>query len=297
VKRIVAPELKKPFMNNNLLSAGPLAKPFRRGFTLIELLVVIAIIAILASMLLPALSRAKLKATGAACMNNQKQIILGWHLYADDNDDKLQASTSQTYAGGYWNGPRPDIAAGISVDQALQRVFNGLSNSPLTKYCSAYGSYHCPGDMRTKFLKPGRGWAYDSYSKTDGMAGIGAMNATGWGGIRPFLKLTSIPEPANSSVFIEEADPRSYNNGTWVIDVNPPGWVDPFAIFHGNVSTLSFADSHVESHTWRDPATIKAARDSAAGKQSFYWTGGNGRNADFRWVYDRYRYVTWKPLP
>src|SRR6185503_17450142 len=115
--------------------------------------------------LLPALARAKLKATGAACMNNQKQIILGWHLYADDNDDKIQASTAQTYAGGYWNGPRPDITAGISVETALQRVFSGLSNSPLTKYCSAYGSYHCPGDMRTKFLKPGRGWAYDSYSK------------------------------------------------------------------------------------------------------------------------------------
>src|SRR6185503_18871227 len=100
----------------------------------------------------------------------------------------------------------------------------------------------------------GRGWAYDSYSKADGMAGFGAMQPTGWGGIRAFLKLTSIPQPANSLVFLEGADPRSYNNGTLVIDVSPPGWVDPCAIFHGNVSTLSFADSHVESHTWRDAA-------------------------------------------
>src|SRR5205814_8116163 len=152
---------------------------------------------------------------------------------------------------------------------------------------------------RTKRLAPGKGWAYDSYSKVEG------MNGGGWQGSAPpntgpqpaYEKLSTVETPSETMFFVEEADPRNYNLGTWVIDVKPaPGWVDGFAIFHGNVSTISFADGHAETHGWKDPGVIKAAQEFARGQQSFYWSGGNIKNPDFQWIYQRYKHKKWAPL-
>jgi len=269
----------------------------RKGFTLIELLVVIAIIAILAAMLLPALTRAKLKATGAACVSNQKQLLAEMMMYANDNQDAIIPSEFMVngnllpmIGGGYWGGPVPPISGGTrSLADALGRIAAGIAQSPLAAYGLSVDSIHCPGDLRKK--NPfGQGWAWDSYSKAD------PMNGGGWNGA-VFTKLSMVRQPATSFVFVEESDSRGFNESTWVFNLDPPGWVDVFAIFHGTWSTFGFVDGHSAGHKWMDPKTIQAAKDSANGILSIYWSGGTASNPDFVWVYNGYMTPDWKPLP
>lgn len=265
----------------------------RTAFTLIELLVVIAIIGILAGLLLPALSTAKVKGTMAVDLNNQKQLALGFSMFPTDNDDNLVPNGA---GGGFWPGAMnpmgvvsgpPANFTGLSKDQCLDYVQRGLSNGPMFQYVGRYETYHCPGDKRTT-LPPAAGWGWDSYSKVDG------MNGQGWGGQQPYRKAVEIDQADMNLVFIEESDPRGYNWGTWVLDVKPnERWVDPFAVYHGRVSTVSFADGHAEGHRWEDQGTLDAARKSGAGQASFFWAGGNGNNPDFVWMYNRYRFRTW----
>jgi prepilin-type processing-associated H-X9-DG protein len=128
------------------------------------------------------------------------------------------------------------------------------------------------------------------------MNGGGWQGSTASSGAQPYYtKVSEISDPAMSMVFVEEQDPRNENLGTWVINV-PEGWVDPFASAHGNDSSFSFADGHAENHKWVDAKTLKAAQDSAAGKASFFWPGGNANNPDFRWVHERYRHKKYRPL-
>jgi prepilin-type processing-associated H-X9-DG protein len=264
---------------------------------LIELLVVIAIIAILAAMLLPALARAKLKATQAACLNNQKQIGLASLMYAADCSDYICAFTN---GGGFWvvpASPPPWTVAGVTQDQAQQMVQDCLrTNNPLYQYAPNTGVYHCPGDVRNK-LKPGSGWAYDSYSKSQNFCGDPAGNYVGFGST--YTKYSQMNASSQTFTFVEDVDSRGYNQGSWEVVWTGGNvrfqWQDPIPIYHGNVSTYSFGDGHVESHKWLNGNLINAGKAAAAnGTTGGIPGGGPSSGPDYNYIYQGIHFPGWK---
>ncbi|MBM3821820.1 MAG: prepilin-type N-terminal cleavage/methylation domain-containing protein [Verrucomicrobia bacterium] len=225
----------------------------RTGFTLIELLVVIAIIAILASLLLPSLAKSKQLATGARCQSNQKQLGLSFLMYADDNQDQIVGMSTYRQGRDFWTGPKPvRNFTGSGRERALAEAHEGLRQGKLFPYANAVDAWHCPGDGRLK-LQPGRGFAYDSYGGAGGLDGEDESNS--------IKKYSEIAFPTRNYVFVEEADDRGWNLGSWLIDPTPTTftWVDAVAIWHNKKSTLSFADGHAVTKRWLGPAMLKAS--------------------------------------
>jgi len=235
------------------------------GFTLIELLVVIAIIAILAAMLLPALSRAKLKAQSIACVSNQKQMSYAWILYADDFSDKLVVNANNVAIGqgviGWvqnvliWDQGPPVVNYPQNYDP------NVLANALLGPYCSkAVTIYKCPGD-RSEGLQGPRNRSISMNGQMHGDTGTDANGpkvknqpASDGNMYRLYLKQSGIDNPVNRWVFIDE-HPDSINDGLFSVDMGSTTlWKDWPASNHGNSGVLSFADGHAETHRWTDPS-------------------------------------------
>ena len=224
----------------------------RRAFTLLELLVVIASIAILAAMLLPALSKAKTKSQGISCMNNLRQMMLGWRMYPDDYRDFLLASLPPGDASG-----RPNWCTGgldFSASASNWDVNQDLAKSPLMPYIgkNSFAIWKCPADQAT-VTAGGKKLPRVRSNSMSQVFDFGSWLPNGpW---RVYGKMSQIKLPAKTWVLVDE-HPDSINDG-WMI-TNPTttnAWLDLPGSLHAGACGFNFTDGHSEIKRWSDTST------------------------------------------
>jgi prepilin-type N-terminal cleavage/methylation domain-containing protein/prepilin-type processing-associated H-X9-DG protein len=223
------------------------------GFTLIELLVVVAIIAVLAALLLPALSQARKKALEISCLNNLRQLQLGWNMYLGDSSDIVPPNKAMGYVlGGATSLPGSWTLGCTKTDLNTTNIQAGV----LYPYVRSPRVYHCPADSST-VLSSNALARVRSYSMDCFLDGLNYDAVT---------KIAQIISPGLPQVFVfidEQED--SIEDGQFGIWKDPDStWLNLPSTRHGRKSNLTFADGHATRMKWLEAKTFHSSGQSVA---------------------------------